>query len=135
MIDTDNDGVLSNEQFVDLYRQMNIDVSSSHEKFTEEVNNFLDMLDPFQCDKIILSDVVQLFSSYKVDILEGRNNTIHFNSGMDPNQTQNLTNLHQISEKIDSNDADSHFNSQIVSKSQVYNDAEGTVIEKYHKNK
>lgn len=64
---------------------MNIDVSSTQEKFTEEVNNFLDMLDPFQCDKIILSDVVQLFSSYKVDILEGKNNTIHFNSGLDPN--------------------------------------------------
>ena len=55
------------------------------------------MLDPYQCDKIILSDIVQLFSSYKVDIMD-------FNS-------KNLTNLHIISEKLDSVD-ESHFNSK-----------------------
>lgn len=87
MIDLDNDGVITNEQFVDLYRQMNIDMTSSQEKFDDEINNFLDILDPFQCDKIILSDIVQLFSSYKVDIMDVRNNSIHFNSGLDPNQT------------------------------------------------
>jgi hypothetical protein len=66
---------------------MNIDVTSSQEKFDKEVDNFLDILDPFHCDRIILSDIVQLFSSYKVDIMDMKNNSIHFNSGLDPNQT------------------------------------------------
>jgi hypothetical protein len=33
----------------------------------QETNNFLDILDPYQCDKMTFSDVVKLFSSQIVD--------------------------------------------------------------------
>lgn len=37
------------------------------QKFDNETNNFLDILDPYQTDKIPLSDVVKLFSNQMVD--------------------------------------------------------------------
>lgn len=92
--DSDGDGILTSQQFVNLYHTMNIDTFSTEEKFNAEINNFLNVLDPYQCDKIILSDIVQLFSSYKVDIMDF-----------------GAKNLHIISEKIDSVE-DSHFNSK-----------------------
>ena len=57
----------------------------------------MDVLDPYQCDRITLSDVVQLFSSYKVDIMD-------FKKASNPN-------LHIISEKVGSIE-ESHFNSK-----------------------
>lgn len=38
------------------------------QKFNRETDYFLDILDPYQCDKIPLSDIIKLFSSHKVDI-------------------------------------------------------------------
>jgi Ca2+-binding EF-hand superfamily protein len=56
--DTDNDGILSSSQFVNLYKSMNLNTLSTDDKFNVEINNFLDILDPYQCDKVILSDIV-----------------------------------------------------------------------------
>ena len=56
--DIDGDGILSCEEFISLYQAMNIDTLSNEHKFNREINSFLDILDPYQCDKIILSDIV-----------------------------------------------------------------------------
>lgn len=37
------------------------------QKFEQEVNGFLDLVDPYQCDKITLSDVIKLFSSQQLE--------------------------------------------------------------------
>lgn len=77
-IDLDHDGVISNQEFVDLYTRMNLKISnitsdraaqdqSFKQNLDQETNNFLDILDPYQCDKITFSDVVKLFSSQIVD--------------------------------------------------------------------
>ena len=55
----------------------------------------MDILDPYQCDRITLSDIVQLFSSYKVDIMDFKKPAP----------------LHMISEKVGSIE-ESHFNSK-----------------------
>ena len=58
-----------------MYKIMNLngsyqkDEDAGTQKIDLEISNFLDILDPHQCDKITLSDIVQLFSSYKVDII------------------------------------------------------------------
>ena len=45
---------------------------NTKKKFEQETNKFLDILDPYQSDKITLSDVVILFSNQMVD--EKKNN-------------------------------------------------------------
>lgn len=35
-----------------------------------ETDYFLDILDPYQCDRIPLSDVIKLFTSHKVEIMD-----------------------------------------------------------------
>ena len=57
-MDMDNDGILSSEQFTQLYKDMNIGSSTQPDKFKKEVSAFLDTLDPYSCDKIIFSDIV-----------------------------------------------------------------------------
>lgn len=64
-IDTDNDGILTDDEFVELYDKMNnIDQTNQlqngddKEKFEQEISQFLDILDPYQCDKITLSDII-----------------------------------------------------------------------------
>ena len=94
-IDSDCDGIVTSQQFIQLYQSMNIDFQLDQSKFNKEIDNFLDILDPYQCEKITLSDIVQLFSSYKVDIMDFKKQT----------------NLHIISEKVGSIE-ESHFNSK-----------------------
>lgn len=76
-IDQDHNGMISNQEFVDLYTKMNIKISNINmneahdmnykQKLEQETNNFLDILDPYQSDKITLSDVVKLFSNQIVE--------------------------------------------------------------------
>jgi len=77
-IDLDHDGVITDHEFVDLYTRMNLKISNLtsdkaaqdqnfRQHLDQETNNFLDILDPYQSDKITFSDVVKLFSSQIVD--------------------------------------------------------------------
>lgn len=56
-IDQDHDGIISNQEFIDLYTKMNMKISNMNnseaqdmcyrQKLELETNNFLDILDPF----------------------------------------------------------------------------------------
>lgn len=77
-VDHENKGLISIDQFVELYKQMNIkgfevggdrdNLGDASAALNKETIKFLDILDPYQCDRITLSDIVQLFSSYRVDL-------------------------------------------------------------------
>jgi len=66
-VDTDQDGIIDTENFLTLYKRMNIsDTDNLFElspKTEVELINILDVLDPHQCDKIVLSDIVKLFKN------------------------------------------------------------------------
>ena len=63
-IDTDRDGVLDEEQFVELINNMNIFGDDNIERIIEE---FLNNIDPYQNKHIIFSDIVELFSKINYD--------------------------------------------------------------------
>ena len=63
-IDTDRDGVLDEEQFVELIKNMNIFGDDNIERIIEE---FLNNIDPYQNKHIIFSDIVELFSKINYD--------------------------------------------------------------------
>lgn len=78
-IDKNSDGIITNNEFVELYTKMNIvdieffnrgEDQEAKRKFDKEIDYFLDILDPFQCNKIILSDIIKLFMGHKVEILD-----------------------------------------------------------------
>jgi len=101
-IDTDCDGIISNSEFIELYDKMNIlehnakddtieDETAKKDKFDIEISQFLEILDPFKCDKITLSDIIHLFSSYKLDLMDSDTSTK--NNSL--NHTQHIgVNLH-----------------------------------------
>ena len=60
-IDTDQDGILTEDQFVELYS--NLCGAKCLPTCPETIDQFLDVVDPHSCDKIPLSDIVQLFSA------------------------------------------------------------------------
>ena len=63
-IDSNRDGVLSEEQFVELIKQMNIFGDENIQQITEE---FLINIDPYGNKRIIFSDIVELFSNINFD--------------------------------------------------------------------
>lgn len=76
-IDQDCDGVIDPTQFEQLYKAINfsnMDPSQVSEelpsKMRMEMISLLDVLDPTQSNKIFLSDIIPLFMSHKVKILE-----------------------------------------------------------------
>lgn len=127
-IDTDHDGILTVDEFVELYDKMNnidqpnqLQNSGDKGKFEQEISQFLEILDPDHCDKITLSDIIQLFSTYKVDLMASDDSTSTQRNSQ--NHSLNLhhpiggqINLHQISEKFERNDTgevnDSNFSSK-----------------------
>ena len=68
-VDQNNDGVISNIEFFELCRLMHTskpNVASEcvmNVHFQQEVNRLLDIADPYQSNKITLSDVIELFST------------------------------------------------------------------------
>ena len=65
-IDTDRDGILDEEQFVLLIKNMNI---FKEDNIVQVIEEFLNNLDPYGYKHIIFSDVVELFSkiNYEID--------------------------------------------------------------------
>ena len=58
-IDTDRDGILDEEQFIELIKNMEIFEEENIQKIIEE---FLNNIDPYQNKHIIFSDIVEFFS-------------------------------------------------------------------------
>ena len=93
-IDTDRDGVLDEEQFVELIKNMNIFDDENIQRIIEE---FLNNIDPYQNKHIIFSDIVELFSKINYD----QNQTI-----MDKfciNDNNNIINNNNINNQINDN--------------------------------
>ena len=63
-IDSNRDGVLDEEQFVELIKQMNIFGEENIQQITEE---FLNNIDPYGNKRITFSDIVELFSNINFD--------------------------------------------------------------------
>ena len=97
-VDTDSDGILNEEQFLALLqRELSPFLPALSQ---DDMNYFLQVLDPFNCQKITFSECVQLFSAHLVpegaadgDMLEGtplKGGRIPDREGpdMDPNETR-----------------------------------------------
>ena len=63
-VDSDRDGVLNEEQFVELFRRMNI---FEEDILQQMIDEFLNNLDPYGNRRIIFSDIVDLFSRINFD--------------------------------------------------------------------
>ena len=63
-VDSDRDGVLNEEQFVELFRRMNI---FEEDILQQMIDEFLNNLDPYGNKRIIFSDIVDLFSRINFD--------------------------------------------------------------------
>jgi len=63
-IDTDRDGVLDEEQFVLLIKNMNLFNESN---IVQVIEQFLNILDPYGYKRIIFTDIVDLFSKNNYD--------------------------------------------------------------------
>ena len=63
-IDSNRDGVLNEEQFVELIKNMNIFGDENIEQMSEE---FLNNIDPYGNKRITFSDIVELFSKINYD--------------------------------------------------------------------
>jgi hypothetical protein len=97
-VDTDSDGILNEEQFLALLqRELSPFLPALSQ---DDMNYFLQVLDPFNCQKITFSECVQLFSAHLVpegaadgDMLEGtplKGGRIPDREGpdMDPHETR-----------------------------------------------
>ncbi len=62
-VDTDSDGILNEEQFISL---MDKELSPFFTVTRDDLNYFLQVLDPFNSQKITFSECVQLFSAHMV---------------------------------------------------------------------
>ena len=63
-IDTDRDGVLNEEQFIELIKNMDI---FGEENIQQIIDEFLNNIDPYQNKHIIFSDIVEFFSKINFD--------------------------------------------------------------------
>ena len=72
-IDTLQSGVISNQQFIQLCKKMNVhnNEKDNYSKNQEEINQLLDIIDPYQSNRITLSDIILLFSKHNLNMLEG----------------------------------------------------------------
>ena len=96
-IDTDRDGVLDEEQFVELIKNMNIFDDENIQRIIEE---FLNNIDPYQNKHIIFSDIVELFSKINYD----QNQTIMDKFCINDNNiiiNNNINNNNQINDNKD----------------------------------
>jgi hypothetical protein len=84
--DTDNDGIIDSDAFVTLYKRMNIHETDHYFELSphveQELNQMLVELDPHEQDKIVLSDVIRLFTNHKKESAKEQKeetNTFPFN--------------------------------------------------------
>ena len=113
--DTDRDGVLNEEQFVDLIKNMNIFGDDNIDQVIEE---FLNNIDPFQNKHIIFSDIVELFSKMNYDknqtimdkfcIKDNNNNNINYDNNQ--NIIKNDNNQNIIKNENDNNNDNENIN-------------------------
>lgn len=59
-VDKDNNGVVNEEEFVELVRRMNVCQTE------EEITRFLEVVDPYNNQEITFSEIVHLFSAHMV---------------------------------------------------------------------
>jgi Ca2+-binding EF-hand superfamily protein len=59
-VDTDNNGVLNEEEFVNLIKNMRICNAQ------EEITRFLEVVDPYNNQEVTFSEIVHLFSAHMV---------------------------------------------------------------------
>ena len=110
-IDTDRDGVLDEEQFVELIKNMNIFDDENIQRIIEE---FLNNIDPYQNKHIIFSDIVELFSKINYDqnqtIMDKfcikdndniiNNNNINYNNQINDKKDNDKNKIKKINEDI-----------------------------------
>jgi Ca2+-binding EF-hand superfamily protein len=60
-IDTDADGIVSEEEFCQLFIKMNIGGN---------MQSFVELLDPSNSNKITISSIIQLFTTHKLETEE-----------------------------------------------------------------
>ena len=98
-IDTDRDGVLNEEEFIELIKRMNIFGEDNIEQVIEE---FLNNIDPYGYKHIIFSDIVDFFARLNYDenqtildkfcIKDNNNNNTNINNNNDNNNNNNDNN-------------------------------------------
>lgn len=59
-VDKDNNGVINEDEFIELVKRMNICGSE------EEITRFLEIVDPYNNQEITFSEIVHLFSAHMV---------------------------------------------------------------------
>jgi Ca2+-binding EF-hand superfamily protein len=67
-VDSDNNGVLNEEEFIDLVNKMKICENTDH-----DINYFLQIVDPYNNQEITFSEIVHLFSAHMVSAGEPDN--------------------------------------------------------------
>ena len=97
-IDTDRDGVLDEEQFVELIKNMNIFDDENIQRIIEE---FLNNIDPYQNKHIIFSDIVELFSKINYDQNQTIMDKFCINDNDNIINNNNINNNNQINDKKD----------------------------------
>ena len=97
-IDTDRDGVLDEEQFVELIKNMNIFDDENIQRIIEE---FLNNIDPYQNKHIIFSDIVELFSKINYDQNQTIMDKFCINDNDNIINNNNINNNSQINDKKD----------------------------------
>jgi len=90
-IDEDRDGVLNEEQFIDLVKNLNI---FGEDNIEQVIDEFLNNIDPYRNNHITFSDIVDLLSKINYDesqtildkfCLKDNNNTMNNNNNMNNN--------------------------------------------------
>ena len=97
-IDTDRDGVLDEEQFVELIKNMNIFDDENIQRIIEE---FLNNIDPYQNKHIIFSDIVELFSKINYNQNQTIMDKFCINDNDNIINNNNINNNSQINDKKD----------------------------------
>ena len=97
-IDTDRDGVLDEEQFVELIKNMNIFDDENIQRIIEE---FLNNIDPYQNKHIIFSDIVELFSKINYNQNQTIMDKFCINDNDNIINNNNINNNNQINDKKD----------------------------------
>ena len=79
LIDEDNDGILNENQFINLIKELKV---YNENNLGNEINEILNLIDPYGYKKFIFSDCVQVLSTYNInnknliDIITSKENEI-----------------------------------------------------------
>ena len=101
-IDEDNDGILNENQFINLVKAMNI---FNNENFEKEIEKLLNDIDPYRNNQIIFTDCIDFFSFNNGDgesildkIYKNKNN---FKDNQNEEENKNSKNENIINENLD----------------------------------